>query len=105
LGIVAANPVNSLFCSGPGWPYIFYFWGGFGVLWVIFAWIFVDPNPQESRWISENEKKFLRSQATPQGKRPKTPWIALLKSAAVWAIAAAQFTFLFVNMFLSQYRS
>uniref|UniRef100_A0AC35UH54 MFS domain-containing protein n=1 Tax=Rhabditophanes sp. KR3021 TaxID=114890 RepID=A0AC35UH54_9BILA len=73
-----------------GWPLAFYVSGGIVAI-ILFAWfVFSADKPSKSRFISDNEIKFIEERLAvgeKHGKRTerkKTPWKQILKNKAVW---------------------
>lgn len=99
-----ANPIDSLFCSGPGWEYAYYFWSGIYVIWCLLCLAFFADSPQKTRWISDKEREYLEA-SLPKvpSVKPKTPWLALFKSPVIWAISASQSAYMWFNFFASEF--
>lgn len=74
--------------TSAGWPSIFYVSGGAMLLWSL-VWTFLGCNaPSQSKFISENERKFIESaDGSSQSKNSqRVPWRDILASVPVWAL-------------------
>lgn len=61
MGNVVAMPIaGAISASSVGWPVTFYFYGGMGLFWCVLWLIFGASSPSTSRWISEEEKKWIQ---------------------------------------------
>lgn len=95
LGTVVTLPVAAVLCKygfAGGWPSVFYLTGLLGVLWFI-AWaLLASGTPEQHRFISDEEKKFIveSRDATFRVHRP-VPWLRILGSPAVWLCALVKF--------------
>lgn len=59
--VIAFLVAGWISASSIGWPYVFYLYGGIGVIWSI-IWIFVGSNsPAEHKSISPEERKYIES--------------------------------------------
>ncbi|ESO89906.1 hypothetical protein LOTGIDRAFT_164601 [Lottia gigantea] len=75
-----------------GWPFIFYIFGSVCLLWCALWFFFVSNSPEEHKFISEEEKKYIIANRVgiTGKKKPKTPWKSVLTSRPVWAIIITQ---------------
>ncbi|XP_014215960.1 putative inorganic phosphate cotransporter [Copidosoma floridanum] len=93
LGTVFASALSGLILerSSLGWPGVFYFFGGFGILWFLLFVILCYDSPDEHPFISDAEAKFLHDRLSQHKHRevPVVPWGRILRSKAVWALSAA----------------
>lgn len=93
LGTVFATMISGLILSQSdiGWPGVFYFFGGFNVLWFVLWVIFCYNDPQDHPFISDAEVKYLHEQLSQHKhkKPPAVPWRHVLSSMPVWALVAA----------------
>lgn len=92
LGTVVMLAVSGLIAASPlGWPGIFYISGGLTGIWcVLWAWLGCD-SPAVSKGISQQEREFIESAkgVSTSGEKKVTPWMAIFKSKAFWAILIA----------------
>ncbi|OXU19822.1 hypothetical protein TSAR_009977 [Trichomalopsis sarcophagae] len=95
LGTVFATSVSGLILeySSIGWPAVFYFFGGCGVVWFIVFMLVCYNNPVEHPFISDNELKFLQEELSEHkhDDMPPVPWKEILTSKPVWALTVASF--------------
>ncbi|KAK0061544.1 sialin-like isoform X1 [Biomphalaria pfeifferi] len=74
-----------------GWPSIFYVTGGGCLVWVIIWFIVVSDSPEDHPTISKSERDYI---VTTRGKLQankdfKVPWLAVLKTRAIWVCLTA----------------
>lgn len=83
-GMLAASPM--------GWPGIFYFAGGLGFVWTILWLIFGEESPETSKFIRENELRYIQLNRETEEKKVKlkTPWKSIATSKPFWAILVAK---------------
>lgn len=78
--------------GAPSWPLVFYVLGGLGVAWSAVWLAFGASAPEELPRISAAERDYIvahRGAAAAEGEA--VPWLALLRSPAVWAVCWAHF--------------
>ncbi|VDM39069.1 unnamed protein product [Toxocara canis] len=102
--------IGSKLCSTNflgGWPSIFYMLGIVGTLWMILWSLFVSSTPQQSRWISKREKRFLNKSIGSASKKLTSdpiPWLAIATSppmiADLLSTFAANYTATMMQAFL-----
>ena len=86
-GIAMIFPVGGFLSQGPGWDYVFYLVGGLGLLWCCLWMLLVYDTPALDPGISQLEQNYITtSLENTFSRREKIPWLAFLKSRAVWAI-------------------
>lgn len=74
------------------------FEGAVSFLWMILWCVFVTDTPKCHAWISEKEKQYIigdnieSNLTTDNSKKDTVPWISILTSGPVWAMATAMFT-------------
>lgn len=83
-----------------GWPGIFYVSGGIGCVWGVFFYFFASSSPAESRFISDEEKKFIEKQpdaekikiSGEEGNKLKmpTPWLEIFTSVPFYCLLIVQ---------------
>ncbi|XP_050535846.1 sialin [Daktulosphaira vitifoliae] len=90
LGAAITLPVCGFLISTLGWESVFYITGLVGIIWSILWFTLVFEKPSEHPRISEYEKHYIETQIATQssGSKPKKlPWVEILTSLPVWAIA------------------
>ncbi|HEY3762926.1 MAG TPA: MFS transporter [Verrucomicrobiae bacterium] len=72
-----------------GWPVTFYMTGVAGFVWLA-AWWFLYDEPGKHRWLSPEEREYIRSgQPQTAEKVVKVPWLSLFRYRPVWAYMLA----------------
>ncbi|XP_026752401.2 putative inorganic phosphate cotransporter [Galleria mellonella] len=81
-----------LLADGRDWAYVFYFFGGFGILWFILWSLLCYSTPNTHPYISKKELTYLNNNVTTaenQSAKDPVPWKSILRSAPVWALVCA----------------
>uniref|UniRef100_G3VSB4 Major facilitator superfamily (MFS) profile domain-containing protein n=1 Tax=Sarcophilus harrisii TaxID=9305 RepID=G3VSB4_SARHA len=80
--------VGGFLCEYPGWPSIFYIFGGFGCVYSIVWFFLVYDDPLNHPLISANEKEYIISSIIEQVNYShwSLPFKAIIKSLPFWAI-------------------
>lgn len=89
-----------------GWPFIFYFFGGFALLCLPPWMLLVYDSPDQHPRIISKELTLIDSGKPPadaKQKTVKTPWRGMLTSPAFWAILVAHVTYTWVTSWLMSY--
>ncbi|KAH7725309.1 Protein T28F3.4 a [Aphelenchoides avenae] len=95
-----------------GWPAIFYMFGIVGAVWSVLWCVFVSDAPEDNRWISEAEKKYIidataSQRSTTNGSKKlangPVPWRNLLTSLPLYADILAQMSFNFTATIVQSY--
>jgi ACS family sodium-dependent inorganic phosphate cotransporter len=74
----------------PGWPWAFYLFGGFGLLW-LFVWQrSVTASPADHPRVTPEELAVIEA-GTGRPVSSPPPWSALFANSAVWALIIAHF--------------
>lgn len=61
LGTFLTMPITGAISASPvGWPATFYVYGGLGLCWCVVWLIFGGSSPETSRWIPDDEKKWIQ---------------------------------------------
>ncbi|KAJ8310366.1 hypothetical protein KUTeg_012231 [Tegillarca granosa] len=82
-----------------GWSYIFYVTGGSTLMWCSVWFIFAADTPEQSKWISNQEKEYLTQtiNTTKENEEKQIklnqsiPWRSIFTSLPVYAIMVANF--------------
>jgi ACS family glucarate transporter-like MFS transporter len=88
---IGAAFVGSLI-GAVGWRMSFVITGLIGLVWVV-VWLLAYNRPEETRWISEEERKKIlaeRETGGPVAAGPSASIAELLRSPAVWGVALTQ---------------
>ncbi|XP_059172993.1 sialin-like [Physella acuta] len=95
IGTVLALVISgSLAESTAEWQSIFYIFGSLAVIWFLLWVIVVTENPASHPGITTAELDYIQNSigfTEEQTKRAHPPWLQMIKSAPVWAIATAHF--------------
>jgi len=94
-------PLNAWLCRQKevigGWPLIFYVTGAIMILSVLPWCLFVTDKPEQCRWISDREFKYIKMSLSNQklgnkkGFLKRVPWLEMLKSHALWSCIIGNF--------------
>lgn len=88
-------PIGGFLCAygfDGGWPSVFYIIGACGFIWCVIWIIFAADSPDQNKWISDIEKKYIQYSLGDRIKKSKglpTPWKAIFTSRGMWAIIVA----------------
>ncbi|KAK5642933.1 hypothetical protein RI129_009100 [Pyrocoelia pectoralis] len=76
-----------------GWKYVFYIWGGIGLLWCLFWQFLMYNKPELHPRISAEELNHIKKgrEEVLQSGNLKVPWLSIICSVPVWAIAVSSF--------------
>lgn len=93
-GTVISYPLSGLLAEygfADGWPSIFYVFGVIGVIWSVAFLFMVAEDPDTSRTIPEDERKYIINALWGSAgvSSPKVPWLSIAKSLPFWAILLA----------------
>ncbi|XP_069689174.1 putative inorganic phosphate cotransporter isoform X1 [Periplaneta americana] len=93
-GTVISLPLSGLLAEygfAGGWPSIFYVFGIVGAVWSVAFLFMVAEDPDSSRTIPEDEKKYITNSLWGAAgvSSPKVPWLSIIKSLPFWAILIA----------------
>ncbi|XP_044227921.1 sialin [Thunnus albacares] len=95
LGTVIALPLSGVICFYLEWTYVFYVFGGVGLVWFV-LWVFlVFDSPNTHPRISERERLYITNSlknelSTSAGY---IPWRSIVTSGPLWAIVVAHFSY------------
>ncbi|XP_046362038.2 uncharacterized transporter slc-17.2-like [Haliotis rufescens] len=94
IGSLVSSLISGFLCTIPldnGWPFVFYVFGGLSLLWCLVWWLVVYDTPDEHKWISEAEKKYIKANIrTVPDKSTFIPYKSLLTSVPLWAFICIQ---------------
>ncbi|KAL8618451.1 hypothetical protein ACOMHN_049868 [Nucella lapillus] len=88
-------PIGGFLCAygfDGGWPSVFYVIGTCGFIWCVIWIIVATDSPDQNKWISDIEKKYIQYSLGDRIKKSKglaTPWKAIFTSRGMWAIIIA----------------
>ncbi|XP_059045350.1 putative inorganic phosphate cotransporter [Achroia grisella] len=81
-----------LLSNGRDWAYVFYFFGGFGIVWFILWALLCYSTPNTHPYISKKELEYLNNNVTiaeNHNAKDPVPWKGMLRSGPVWALIFA----------------
>ncbi|KAJ8683386.1 hypothetical protein QAD02_019178 [Eretmocerus hayati] len=112
LGIIFSMTASGLILqySEYGWPLVFYFLGGVGILSWMTVYMFCYDRPANNPFISSSEMRYLkRNQKDVLEDLPPTPWHDILTSKPFWALLVvsigALWTFTIITVDIPKYMS
>ncbi|XP_065892979.1 sialin-like isoform X2 [Dysidea avara] len=98
LGSIVGFTLSGVLCGALGWPWAFYCFGVFGIVWFV-AWLFLAFNtPADHPYISSKEQNYIESLIKSEidndasKKSSSTPWKAMLTSPVVLGLVIAECT-------------
>jgi ACS family sodium-dependent inorganic phosphate cotransporter-like MFS transporter 5 len=74
IGNVVAFSLGGYLCINGfagGWPSIFYIFGIVGIVWTVLWYIIAAKSPEEHRFISGEEKEYIKAHTNPRSKNDK----------------------------------
>ena len=91
LGTVFALVVSPIVVAHLGWPWVFYLFGGLGIVWLAIWQMRAAATPAQHPQIDAAELDYIRAHIAPVELGSAPPIQAFLKHSAVWAIIVAHF--------------
>lgn len=91
VGIIMAFPVAVWIMTHLGWPWVFYLFGGVGLLWSVAWHLLVTSNPEDHPRISPEEVRLILQGQTATQKAQVIPWKQFFRAPAFWALLTAHF--------------
>lgn len=73
-----------------GWPILFYAFGVLTFVWALFFFFLTASTPRRHASILQCELDYIEASCAPK-EAASIPWLKLLKSMPIWAIAVAHF--------------
>jgi sugar phosphate permease len=102
LGAAIAPPIVLLIMLNLGWHWAFYICGAIGLLWSLWWGLSYRNLPEEHGLVNRAELETIRGvdaagqiNPPPIDKQTEVPWGRLLRSANMWAIMLAYFTYVY----------
>jgi ACS family sodium-dependent inorganic phosphate cotransporter len=90
LGTIAGLLITPYIVKVFGWPWAFYLFGGFGLLWFLLWQRGVTSSPADHPRVTREELAVIDA-GTGRLASSSPPWKALFTNAAVWALIVAHF--------------
>lgn len=91
VGNILAFPLATFIMTSFGWQYVFYVFGLFGFVWLLFWIKFAANRPEEHGSISTEELAYIRAHTPESPPVEKMPWRSILTQAPVWALIINHF--------------
>ncbi|EDL32526.1 sodium-dependent phosphate transport protein 4 isoform X1 [Mus musculus] len=94
LGIFTVLLVGGIISEALGWPFVFYSFGGGGVLCSLLWFILIYDDPVSHPWISGPEREYILSSLNQQfsSEEQPLPIKAMLKSLPLWSMCLCTMT-------------
>jgi len=89
IGTAFALIVTPIIVIKLGWEWSFYIFGAVGFVWYFFWNRMVSSTPRDHPDISEEELKFIESNAPTSETSDRPPWKKLISNTPLWAIGVA----------------
>ncbi|XP_078002080.1 sodium-dependent phosphate transport protein 4-like isoform X3 [Phascolarctos cinereus] len=88
MGTFTVVIAGGFLCESPGWPSIFYIFGGIGCVYSVIWFSLVFDDPMKHPFISDSEREYIISSLAEQATSPNwsLPFKAMMKTLAIWAI-------------------
>ncbi|XP_046990916.1 sialin-like [Schistocerca americana] len=93
-GTVIAMPASGIIASSLSWPFVFYIFGGLGLLWYAIWVPCVKNTPENDTRISVEELKYIterKDYSAQESKTIKTPWLKIFSSPPFIATVISHF--------------
>ncbi|HVI46684.1 MAG TPA: MFS transporter [Chitinophaga sp.] len=78
-----------------GWRYVFFIFGGIGLLWAVLWWFFFRENPSQMQGISQQEIDEIEYNRKIKKAGHKIPFGKILKDGNLWALVMMYFLYMF----------
>jgi ACS family sodium-dependent inorganic phosphate cotransporter len=91
IGLAIAFPTAVWIMTHIGWPWVFYLFGAFGLVWSIIWYLLVTNNPEDHPRISQEELHHILQGQHSTPKAETIPWGHILRERAFWALLCAHF--------------
>lgn len=88
-GSLTANSLSGVIAAYLGWPSIYYIFGLMGIIWCLFWGFFVGNSPEEDKFITNDEMKYIVENRGNSNSDFNIPWKRILSSKPVWACLIA----------------
>lgn len=91
---IVMSPFAGLILAHLSWRWLFYLEGLPAFVWAIVWWVFIDESPETARWISPEEREYLRAKflEDEQNTHPVTNhWQQAFANGQVWLLVAVYF--------------
>ncbi|KAM8716638.1 hypothetical protein ACLKA7_003506 [Drosophila subpalustris] len=93
VGTIMGNLLSGVFLESYDWSFVFYFFGGLGVVWFVIFVFLCFSDPSSHPFIKPTEREYLVKEIGTIGRNenlPPTPWKAILTNLPMFALVSAQ---------------
>ncbi|KAH8250691.1 hypothetical protein KR038_008041 [Drosophila bunnanda] len=93
VGTIMGNLLSGVFLDAYDWPFVFYFFGGLGVIWFAIFVFLCYSDPTSHPFIKPSEREYLMKEIGTISRNedlPPTPWKAILTNLPMFALVSAQ---------------
>lgn len=93
VGTIMGNLLSGVFLESYHWSFVFYFFGGLGVVWFVIFIFLCFSDPSSHPFIKPSEREYLIKEIGTIGRNenlPPTPWKAILTNLPMFALVSAQ---------------
>ena len=91
IGLAIAFPTAVWIMTHIGWPWVFYLFGAFGLVWSAIWYLLVTNNPEDHPRMSQEELHHILQGQHSTPKAETIPWGHILRERAFWALLCAHF--------------
>ena len=91
VGVMIAFPLSVWVVKHWGWPWVFYSFGGLGLLWALLWSVLVTSRPEDQPTISRAELVYIQHDLPAVAPVDAVPWRLFFSSRAFWALLVGQF--------------
>lgn len=91
VGVVIAFPLAVWIMTHIGWPWVFYLFGLFGLVWSALWYLLVTNNPEDHPRITPEEVRLILQGQRETPRAQVVPWRQFFRSPAFWALLCAHF--------------
>ncbi len=94
IAAIIMSPVSGLVLAHLSWRWLFYLEGFPAFIWAIVWWFAIDESPDTARWISNEEREYLRAKFAEDEKKTSPSannWRQAFASGQVWLLVLVYF--------------
>lgn len=95
VGSVIALSTCGVIADNMGWEWVFYIYGVFGLVWLMFWAVLVRGSPETDPWISDEERVYIMASLKRDDKKiivTTVPWKAIFTSVPFYGIVISHFS-------------
>lgn len=94
LASIIMSPLSGWLLHIANWRWLFFIEGAFPFVWAALWWFFIDDDPREAKWVSEEEKNYILTNLEKDKQQigtQATNYKEALKNPHVWILVAYYF--------------